>query len=58
MSPGAEGLAGLRDRLAAYRAMGARFTKWRAVIRITDALPSSACVRANAHALGRYAGLC
>jgi hypothetical protein len=38
--------------------MGARFTKWRAVIRITDALPSSARVRANAHALGRYAGLC
>ena len=38
--------------------MGARFAKWRAVIRITDSLPSSACVTANAHALARYAALC
>jgi fructose-bisphosphate aldolase class I len=53
-----EGLDGLRDRLAEYRAMGARFAKWRAVIRVTDALPSSACVGANAHALARYAALC
>jgi len=53
-----EGLDGLRDRLAEYRGMGARFAKWRAVIRITDALPSLACVSANAHALGRYAALC
>ena len=53
-----EGLDGLRDRLAAYRDMGARFAKWRAVFRITGALPSRACVIANAHALGRYAALC
>src|SRR4029450_2652858 len=53
-----EGLAGLRDRLAEYHGMGARFAKWRAVIRIADALPSPACVSANAHALGRYAALC
>jgi len=53
-----EGLDGLRDRLAEYRGMGARFAKWRAVIRITDALPSRACVCANAHALARYAALC
>ena len=53
-----EGLDGLRDRLAEYHAMGARFAKWRAVIRITDALPSLACVSANAHALARYAALC
>jgi fructose-bisphosphate aldolase class I len=53
-----EGLDGLRDRVAEYRAMGARFAKWRAVIRITDALPSHACVSANAHALARYAALC
>jgi fructose-bisphosphate aldolase class I len=53
-----EGLDGLRDRLSEYRAMGARFAKWRAVIRITDTLPSSACVAANAHALARYAALC
>jgi fructose-bisphosphate aldolase class I len=38
--------------------MGARFAKWRAVIHVTDTLPSSACVRANAHALARYAALC
>lgn len=53
-----EGLDGLRDRLCAYREMGARFAKWRAVIRITHELPSPACVGANAHALGRYAALC
>jgi fructose-bisphosphate aldolase, class I len=53
-----EGLDGLRDRLSEYRTMGARFAKWRAVIRITDFLPSSACVTANAHSLARYAALC
>ncbi|NRP74857.1 Fructose-bisphosphate aldolase class 1 [Ensifer psoraleae] len=53
-----EGLDGLRDRLSEYRGMGACFAKWRAVIRIADGLPSTACVSANAHALGRYAALC
>jgi fructose-bisphosphate aldolase, class I len=53
-----EGLDGLRDRLAEYHDMGVRFAKWRAVISITDALPSPACVSANAHALARYAALC
>jgi fructose-bisphosphate aldolase, class I len=53
-----EGLDGLRGRLSEYRTMGARFAKWRAVIRVTDSLPSSACVSANAHALARYAALC
>jgi fructose-bisphosphate aldolase class I len=53
-----EGLDGLRDRLAEYHAMGARFAKWRAVIRISDILPSRACVSANAHALARYAAFC
>ncbi len=53
-----EGLDGLRDRLSAYRDMGARFAKWRAVIRISDTLPSHACINANAHALARYAALC
>lgn len=53
-----EGLDGLRDRLSEYRDMGARFAKWRAVIRIAETLPSAACVSANAHALGRYAALC
>ena len=53
-----EGLDGLRDRLSAYRNMGARFAKWRAVIYISDTLPSHACISANAHALARYASLC
>jgi hypothetical protein len=53
-----EGLDGLRDRLSEHHGIGARFAKWRAVIHLTDALPSSACVNANAHALARYASLC
>jgi fructose-bisphosphate aldolase, class I len=60
-SPGetvTEGLDGLRDRLSEYHGMGARFAKWRAVIHITDILPSPTCVSANAHALARYAALC
>ncbi|HWF77036.1 MAG TPA: class I fructose-bisphosphate aldolase [Caulobacteraceae bacterium] len=52
-----EGLDGLRERLAAYRGLGARFAKWRAALRITDAHPSRMCVAANAHALARYAAL-
>ncbi len=52
-----EGLDGLRDRLAEYRDLGARFAKWRAVIAIGDGLPSRGAVSANAHALARYAGL-
>jgi fructose-bisphosphate aldolase class I len=53
-----EGLDGLRDRLAEYFRLGARFAKWRAVIRIGTGLPSRACIEANAHALARYAALC
>ncbi|HSC64177.1 MAG TPA: class I fructose-bisphosphate aldolase [Caldimonas sp.] len=53
-----EGLDGLRDRLAEYAGMGARFAKWRAVIRIGPGLPSEGCIAANAHALARYAALC
>jgi fructose-bisphosphate aldolase class I len=60
-SPGeqvTEGLDGLRERLAEYFEMGARFAKWRAVFAVDDALPTAACISANAHALGRYAALC
>jgi fructose-bisphosphate aldolase class I len=53
-----EGLDGLRDRLAEYVQMGARFAKWRAVIAIGDAIPSQGCIEANAHELARYAALC
>lgn len=52
-----EGLDGLRTRLAEYRDLGARFTKWRAVIAIADGIPSAFCVGANAHALARFAAL-
>jgi fructose-bisphosphate aldolase, class I len=52
-----EGLDGLRDRLEEYVSLGARFTKWRAVITIGDGIPSQYCIEANAHALGRYAAL-
>jgi fructose-bisphosphate aldolase class I len=53
-----EGLDGLRERLAEYAGMGARFAKWRAVIALGDGIPSRACIEANAHALARYAALC
>ncbi|HBS33622.1 MAG TPA: fructose-bisphosphate aldolase class I, partial [Parvularcula sp.] len=57
-----EGLDGLRERLAEYHGLGARFAKWRAVIDIgrngSRAMPSYGCLRANIHALGRYAALC
>jgi len=53
-----EGLDGLRGRLAEYRELGARFAKWRAVITIGDDIPTVGCIRANAHALARYAALC
>jgi fructose-bisphosphate aldolase class I len=53
-----EGLDDLRDRLAEYSQMGARFAKWRAAIAIGDGIPSRACIEANAQALARYAALC
>jgi fructose-bisphosphate aldolase class I len=52
-----EGLDGLRERLAEYYELGARFTKWRAVITIGPDIPSEYCVWTNAHALARYAAL-
>jgi len=53
-----EGLDGLRDRLKEYYELGARFTKWRAVITIGENMPTAYCMSANAHALARYAALC
>ena len=52
-----EGLDGLRSRLEEYRDLGARFTKWRAVISIGKNIPSEYCIWTNAHALARYAAL-
>ncbi|HSF46844.1 MAG TPA: class I fructose-bisphosphate aldolase [Burkholderiales bacterium] len=52
-----EGLDGLRERLQEYVTLGARFTKWRAVITIGEGTPTRGCIEANAHALARYAAL-
>ncbi len=52
-----EGLDGLRERLAEYAQLGAKFAKWRAVITIGDGIPTQECIDANAHALARYAAL-
>jgi fructose-bisphosphate aldolase class I len=53
-----EGLDGLGKRLAEYRGLGARFAKWRAVITIGPGIPTTSCIKANDHALARYAALC
>jgi fructose-bisphosphate aldolase class I len=53
-----EGLDGLRERLAEYRGLGAKFAKWRAVIDIGSGIPTRTCISANAQALARYAALC
>ena len=52
-----EGLDGLRDRLSEYAALGAKFTKWRAVITIGEGIPTRSCIEANAHSLTRFAAL-
>jgi fructose-bisphosphate aldolase class I len=53
-----EGLDGLRERLAEYRELGARFAKWRATIFIGEGIPTDVAIRANGHAMARYAALC
>jgi fructose-bisphosphate aldolase, class I len=53
-----EGLDGLRERLAEYYKLGARFAKWRAVINIDSGIPSRYAINANAEGLARYAALC
>jgi fructose-bisphosphate aldolase class I len=52
-----QGLDGLRERLKEYRELGARFTKWRAVMAISDRIPSQACIEANARTLALFAAL-
>ena len=52
-----QGLDGLRERLREYRELGARFTKWRAVIAIGEDLPTPVCLETNAHALALFAAL-
>ncbi|MGI8436120.1 MAG: class I fructose-bisphosphate aldolase [Chthoniobacterales bacterium] len=52
-----QGLDGLRERLSEYHHLGARFTKWRAVIAIGDGLPTASCIEANAHSLALFAAL-
>ena len=50
-----EGLDGLPERITEYKNIGATFTKWRAVIKISGDIPSDYCIKLNAHALARYA---
>jgi fructose-bisphosphate aldolase class I len=52
-----QGLDGLREKLATYRVLGARFTKWRAVIGIGEGLPTRVCLEANARVLALFAAL-
>ena len=52
-----EGLDGLRERLAEYYKLGAKFTKWRAVYNISEIYPSELAIKSNAHALARYAAM-
>jgi len=52
-----EGLDGLRERLEEYYKLGARFTKWRGVYKISDSFPSKVAVSTNSHALARYSSL-
>ncbi len=53
-----QGLDGLANRIAGYKAAGASFAKWRAVLKISNSLPSRNAITANAHALARYAAIC
>ncbi len=53
-----EGLDGLRERLKEYNNLGARFAKWRAVIKIGEGIPTKGCIEANTSSLARYAALC
>ena len=53
-----EGLDGLAERVAEYAKLGAEFAKWRAVIDVSDTIPSYNAISANAHALARYAAIC
>jgi fructose-bisphosphate aldolase class I len=53
-----EGLDGLKNRVREYRQMGARFAKWRAVVKISKGIPTPCAIYANAHALARYAAIC
>jgi fructose-bisphosphate aldolase class I len=50
-----QGLDGLNERCAEYFQLGAKFTKWRAVIKIDDELPTSDCIESNMQALADYA---
>lgn len=52
-----EGLDGLKARLEEYKGMGAKFTKWRAVITIGEGIPTETCIEANAEVLARYAAI-
>ena len=49
------GLDGLHERCQEYEKLGAKFTKWRAVINVSDEIPSNNCISENMNALAEYA---
>uniref|UniRef100_A0A0C9RQV8 Fructose-bisphosphate aldolase n=1 Tax=Wollemia nobilis TaxID=56998 RepID=A0A0C9RQV8_9CONI len=53
-----QGLDGLAQRCQQYYKAGARFAKWRAVLKIGPAEPSELSIQQNAHGLARYAIIC
>jgi len=53
-----QGLDGLGKRCAEYYAMGCRFAKWRAVLKIGNGCPTEAAVQETAHSLARYGSIC
>ncbi|XP_024966369.1 fructose-bisphosphate aldolase, cytoplasmic isozyme 1 [Cynara cardunculus var. scolymus] len=53
-----QGLDGLGARCAAYYKAGARFAKWRAVLKIGPTEPSELSIQQNAQGLARYAIIC
>jgi fructose-bisphosphate aldolase class I len=53
-----QGLDGLQERLEHFKALGARFAKWRNVYRISEFTPSLTAIKANSETLARYAATC
>lgn len=53
-----QGLDDLGTRCAQYYKDGARFAKWRCVLKISETTPSGPAMRENANILARYASIC
>ena len=54
-----QGIDNLDDRMKEYRELGAKFAKWRSVIKINgEDAPTDSCINSNAHGLALYASIC